>query len=82
MLSKVQLFDASKCDNATTAECCKKCSMYKEEDCFTSITEAAISYYKILQEIKEQYETDFTERELNQLEPRDEVIYNLVKDFK
>lgn len=37
-------------------------------------------YFKIIKWIKEQYDTDFTEKELDNLEPRDECIYSEIKE--
>jgi hypothetical protein len=47
----------------------------------TENNKTELKYLETIKWIKSQYDTDFTEEELQQLNPRDEVIYENVKEI-
>lgn len=79
MLSKVQLFDASKCDDLSTVYDCVGCSMYNTDDCVVALAETAIELFKENEKLKADLRGKDNEIEvlkwrvehLSQFEPKD-----------
>jgi len=52
MLSKVQLFDASRCNGLKTMKDCVGCGMHKEADCVATVAATAIELKVENEELK------------------------------